>query len=135
MNLQGIWNQDMWPAWGCRYTININIQMNYWPAEVCNLSECHLPLFDLIERMRANGRETAQAMYGCRGFVCHHNTDIWGDTAPQDLWMPATIWPMGAAWLCLHIFEHYQFTQDLEFLDQHYEAMREAALKTTRANW
>lgn len=128
MNLQGIWNQGMWPAWGCRYTININIQMNYWPAEVCNLSECHLPLFDLIERMRANGRETAQAMYGCRGFVCHHNTDIWGDTAPQDLWMPATIWPMGAAWLCLHIFEHYQFTQDLEFLDQHYEAMREAAL-------
>jgi len=69
MNLQGIWNQDMWPAWGCRYTININIQMNYWPAEVCNLSECHLPLFDLIERMRANGRETAQAMYGCRGFA------------------------------------------------------------------
>ena len=128
MNLQGIWNQDMWPAWGCRYTININTQMNYWPAEVCNLSECHLPLFDLIERMRAPGRETAQAMYGCHGFVCHHNTDIWGDTAPQDLWMPATIWPMGAAWLCLHIFEHYQFTQDLEFLDQHYEAMREAAL-------
>ncbi len=128
MNLQGIWNEDMWPAWGSRYTININIQMNYWPAEVCNLSECHLPLFDLIERMRAPGRETAQAMYGCRGFVCHHNTDIWGDTAPQDLWMPATIWPMGAAWLCLHIFEHYQFTQDLEFLDRHYEAMREAAL-------
>ncbi len=128
MNLQGIWNQDMWPAWGCRYTININTQMNYWPAEVCNLSECHLPLFDLIERMRAPGRETASAMYGCRGFVCHHNTDIWGDTAPQDLWMPATIWPMGAAWLCLHIFEHYQFTQDLDFLSQHYEAMREAAL-------
>lgn len=128
MNLQGIWNQDMWPTWGCRYTININTEMNYWPAEVCNLSECHLPLFDLIERMRTPGRETAQAMYGCRGFVCHHNTDIWGDTAPQDLWMPATIWPMGAAWLCLHIFEHYQFTQDLDFLDQHYEAMREAAL-------
>lgn len=128
MNLQGIWNQDMWPAWGCRYTININTQMNYWPAEVCNLSECHLPLFDLIERMRPSGHETAQAMYGCRGFVCHHNTDIWGDTAPQDLWMPATIWPMGAAWLCLHIFEHYEFTQNLAFLDQHYEAMREAAL-------
>ncbi len=128
MNLQGIWNQDMWPAWGCRFTVNINTQMNYWPAEVCNLPECHLPLFDLIERMRISGRETAQAMYGCRGFVCHHNTDIWGDTAPQDLWMPATIWPMGAAWLCLHIFEHYQFTQDLTFLDQHYEAMREAAL-------
>ena len=128
LNLQGLWNQDRWPAWGCRYTININTQMNYWPAEVCNLSECHLPLFDLIERMRPSGHETAQAMYGCRGFVCHHNTDIWGDTAPQDLWMPATIWPMGAAWLCLHIFEHYEFTQDLAFLDQHYEAMREAAL-------
>lgn len=128
LNLQGIWNQDMWPAWGSRYTVNINTQMNYWPAEVCNLSECHLPLFDLIERMRPAGRETAQAMYGCRGFVCHHNTDIWGDTAPQDLWMPATIWPMGAAWLCLHIFEHYQFTQDLTFLNNHYEAMREAAL-------
>ncbi len=128
MNLQGIWNEDMWPAWGSRYTVNINLQMNYWPAEVCNLSECHLPLFDLIERMREPGRETAQAMYGCRGFVCHHNTDIWGDTAPQDLWMPATIWPMGAAWLCLHIFEHYQFTQNLKFLDLHYEAMREAAL-------
>lgn len=128
LNLQGIWNEDMWPAWGSRYTININTEMNYWPAEVCNLSECHMPLFDLIERMRAPGRETAQAMYGCRGFVAHHNTDIWGDTAPQDLWMPATIWPMGAAWLCLHIYEHYQFTQDLDFLDQHYDAMREAAL-------
>ncbi len=128
MNLQGIWNQDMWPAWGSRYTININTEMNYWPVEVCNLSECHLPLFDLIERMRAPGRETAEKMYGCRGFVCHHNTDIWGDTAPQDLWMPATIWPMGAAWLCLHIFEHYEFTQDLDFLREHYDAMREAAL-------
>ncbi len=128
LNLQGIWNEDMWPAWGSRYTININTEMNYWAAEVCNLSECHMPLFDLIERMRASGRETAEAMYGCRGFVCHHNTDIWGDTAPQDLWMPATIWPMGAAWLCLHIFEHYQYTRDRAFLENHYEAMREAAL-------
>ena len=130
MSLQGVWNDNVACriGWTCDMHLDINTQMNYWPAEVCNLSECHLPLFDLIERMRAPGRETAQAMYGCRGFVCHHNTDIWGDTAPQDLWMPATIWPMGAAWLCLHIFEHYQFTQDLDFLDQHYEAMREAAL-------
>ena len=128
MNLQGIWNQDMWPAWGCRYTVNINIQMNYWPAEVCNLSECHKPLFDLIERMREPGRKTAREMYDCRGFTCHHNTDIWGDTAPQDLWMPATIWPMGAAWLCLHIFEHYLYTQDEEFLEEKYETMKEAAL-------
>ncbi len=128
MNLQGIWNEDMFPAWGSRYTININTEMNYWCAEVCNLSECHLPLFDLIERIRISGRETAKEMYACRGFVCHHNTDIWGDTAPQDLWMPATIWPMGAAWLCLHIFEHYQFTQDRDFLADHYDTIKEAAL-------
>lgn len=128
MNLQGIWNEDMWPVWGSRYTVNVNTQMNYWPAEVCNLSECHMPLFDLIERMREPGRKTAKEMYGCNGFVCHHNTDIWGDTAPQDLWMPSTIWPMGAAWLCLHIYEHYLFTEDKEFLSEKYDTMREAAL-------
>ncbi len=127
MNLQGIWNQDMWPAWGCRFTININTQMNYWGAESGNLSECHLPLFDLIERMRPHGRKTAQEMYHAKGFCCHHNTDIWGDCAPQDLWMPATIWPMGAAWLCLHIFEHYRFTQDVEFLKTHFDTICEAA--------
>ena len=127
MNLQGIWNEEMWPAWGCRFTININTEMNYWSAETCNLSECHLPLFDLIERMRVSGREVAREMYHAKGFCCHHNTDIWGDCAPQDLWMPATIWPMGAAWLCLHIFEHYQFTQDKEFLSSHFETLCEAA--------
>ncbi len=127
MNLQGIWNEDMWPAWGSRFTININTEMNYWPAEVCALPECHLPLFDLIERMRPSGRAAAQEMYHAPGFCCHHNTDIWGDCAPQDLWMPATIWPMGAAWLCLHIFEHYRFTQDIAFLRDHFGAMCEAA--------
>lgn len=128
MNLQGIWNQDMWPAWGCRYTVNINTEMNYWCAESCNLSECHLPLFDLLERVRENGKITAKEMYGIRkGFVCHHNTDIWGDTAPQDLWMPATIWPMGGAWLALHIFEHYEYTLDKEFLADKYYIMKEAA--------
>lgn len=127
LNLQGIWNKDMWPAWGGRFTININTEMNYWPAEVANLSECHLPLFDLIEKMRPNGRRTAREMYDCGGFVAHHNTDLWGDCAPQDLWMPATIWPMGAAWLCLHIFEHYRFTQDMAFLDEKYETLKEAA--------
>ncbi|MCC8135128.1 MAG: glycoside hydrolase family 95 protein [Ruminococcus sp.] len=128
MNLQGIWNQDMWPAWGCRYTVNINTEMNYWCAESCNLSECHLPLFDLLERVSKNGRTTAKEMYGVKkGFVCHHNTDIWGDTAPQDLWMPATIWPTGGAWLALHIFEHYEYTQDKEFLADKYHIMKEAA--------
>lgn len=127
-NLQGIWNKDMLPPWDSKYTININTQMNYWPAEVCNLSECHYPLFDLLERMRINGRKTAREMYGCRGFTAHHNTDIWADTAPQDIYIPATYWPLGAAWLSLHLWEHYQFTQDVEFLANAYETMKEAAL-------
>lgn len=128
MNLQGIWNRDMWPAWGSKYTININTEMNYWCAESCNLSECHLPLFDLLERMHANGQTVAKEMYGIEnGFVCHHNTDIWGDCAPADLWMPATIWPMGGAWLALHIFEHYEYTLDLCFLYDYYYILRSAA--------
>ncbi|MBQ8107446.1 MAG: glycoside hydrolase family 95 protein [Ruminococcus sp.] len=127
LNLQGIWNKDMWPAWGCRFTININTEMNYWPAEICNLSELHTPLFDHIERMRPNGRITAKEMYNAQGFVCHHNTDIWGDTAPQDLWIPGTQWPMGAAWLCTHIWQHYLFTLDKDFLAQKYETLKEAS--------
>lgn len=126
-NLQGIWNKDMMPSWGSKYTININTEMNYWPAEVCNLSECHQPLFDHIERMRESGRQTAQKMYGAKGFVAHHNTDLWGDTAPQDLYKPATQWPLGAAWLCLHLWEHYEFTEDLEFLKKAYETLKESA--------
>ncbi len=127
LNLQGIWNENMWPAWGCRFTININTEMNYWPVEVCNLSELHMPLFDLIEKMRPNGRVTAKEMYNCSGFVAHHNTDLWGDTAPQDLWIPATQWPMGAAWLCTHIWEHYKFTQDKEFLEKKFDTLKESA--------
>ena len=127
LNLQGIWNKDMWPAWGCKYTININTEMNYWAAEVQNLPECHGVLFDHIERMRENGRVTAREMYHCGGSVCHHNTDIWGDTAPQDKWLPGTLWPMGLAWLCTHIYEHYLFTGDKEFLAEKYDTIREAA--------
>ena len=128
MNLQGIWNQDMWPAWGSKYTININTEMNYWCAESCNLSECHLPLFDLLERVCENGKTVAKEMYGIEnGFVCHHNTDIWGDCAPQDLWMPATIWPTGGAWLALHIFEHYEYTLDKDFLADKYHILKGAA--------
>ena len=126
-NLQGIWNKDMWPAWGCKFTININTEMNYWCAESCNLSDLHEPLFDLIEKMRSQGRETARLMYGCKGFVCHHNTDLWGDCAPQDLWTPGTQWPMGAAWLCLHLWEHYRYTLDRNFLEEKYDTMLEAA--------
>jgi len=126
--LQGIWNKDMRPAWDSKYTININTEMNYWPAENCNLSECHLPLYDLIKRMLPNGQLTAQKMYGCRGFVAHHNTDIWGDTAVQDLWNPGSYWVMGAAWLCTHLWTHYEYTQDQQFLSDAFPLMREAAL-------
>ena len=128
LNLQGIWNKDMTPAWDSKYTININTEMNYWPAEICNLSECHLPLFDLIERMVPNGEVTAKKMYGCRGFVAHHNTDIWGDTAVQDHWIPGSYWVMGAAWLCTHQWTHYQYTKDVEFLKKQFPIMRKAAL-------
>ena len=127
LNLQGIWNKDMWPAWGSRFTVNINTEMNYWCAEPCGLGDLHMPLFDHIERMRPNGRETAREMYGCGGFVCHHNTDIWGDTAPQDIWIPGTQWVTGAAWLCTHIWEHWLFTRDKDFLAEKYETMKEAA--------
>ncbi|SEN71578.1 alpha-L-fucosidase 2 [Amphibacillus marinus] len=127
-NLQGIWNEQMTPAWDSKFTININTQMNYWPVEVSHLAECHEPLFDHLERMRVNGRETALTMYGCQGFTAHHNTDIWADTAPQDIYAPASYWPMGAGWLCLHLWEHYQFTQDYAFLLKAYETMKEAAL-------
>ncbi|MBQ8202079.1 MAG: glycoside hydrolase family 95 protein [Clostridia bacterium] len=126
-NLQGIWNDDFHPAWDGKYTININTEMNYWPAEVCNLSEMHLPLFDHLKRMRPHGEHVAQAMYGARGWVAHHNTDLWGDCAPQDTYCPATYWPMGAAWLCLHIAEHYRFTLDEGFLREHYDLMEDAA--------
>ena len=126
-NLQGIWCQDFLPAWDSKYTININAQMNYWPAEICNLSECHMPLISHLHRVHKNGTKTARDMYGCGGFVAHHNTDIWGDAAPQDTWVGATYWVLGAAWLCLHIWEHYEYTRDVDFLREHYYLMKDAA--------
>ena len=125
--LQGIWNQDFSPAWGSKYTININTEMNYWPAEVCNLAECHLPLFDLLERLLVPGARTAGAMYGCRGFMAHHNTDLWGDTCPTDRNLGASYWLMGGAWLALHLWEHFAFGRDREFLDRAYPILREAS--------
>lgn len=127
-NLQGIWNKDFMPAWDSKYTININTEMNYWHAESCNLSECHLPLFKLLKKVQKNGRRTAREMYGCRGFVAHHNTDMQGDTAPQDIWIPASYWTLGGAWLSTHIWMHYKYTLDKEFLKEAFPIMAEAAL-------
>jgi alpha-L-fucosidase 2 len=127
-NLQGIWNASHQPIWGSKYTININIQMNYWLAEAANLPECHLVLFDHIKRMAERGKQVAQDMYGCRGFVAHHNTDIWGDCSPQDRYVPATYWVLGGAWFCTHLWEHYLFTHDREFLQWAYPLLQEAAL-------
>ena len=128
LNLQGIWCEDFLPAWDSKYTININTQMNYWHAEICNLPECHEPLFEHIRRMHSKGSVTARDMYGARGFVAHHNTDIWGDTAPQDTWIPSTYWVLGAAWLCLHIWEHYEYSLDDEFLLMHFDLLKDACL-------
>jgi alpha-L-fucosidase 2 len=125
-NLQGIWNDDVLPAWGSKYTININTEMNYWPAEVANLAECHEPLFDLIDELREQGRRTARAHYGARGFVAHHNTDLWRVATPVDgaRW---GLWPMGAAWLSTHLYEHYAFGGDVAFLRKAYPVMKEAS--------
>jgi alpha-L-fucosidase 2 len=125
--LQGIWNDSLAPPWDSKFTININTEMNYWPAEVCNLAELHEPLFDLIESTRASGRKTAKQIYGAGGFVAHHNTDIWGDTVPID-GARSGVWPMGAAWLSLHLWEHYAFSRDKAFLAKRgYPIMKEAA--------
>lgn len=126
-NLQGIWNHLITPPWDSNYTIDINIQMNYWPAEVCNLSECHQPLFDWMEKLRESGRRTAQIHYGCQGWVAHHVSDAWAFTVPGD-GADCGMWPMGGAWLCDHLWEHYLFSGDLEFLRrQGYPLMKEAA--------
>jgi alpha-L-fucosidase 2 len=126
-NLQGIWNDQMQPSWDSKYTININTEMNYWPAEVCNLSELHAPLFDLIDNAREDGRRVARNLYGARGFVIHHNTDLWGHAVPID-GVHAGLWPMGAAWLSLHLWDHYDFTRNREFLARRaYPVMKEAA--------
>ncbi len=128
LNLQGIWCREFAPMWDSKYTVNINLQMNYWPAEVCNLSEMHQSLFSLIRRVCERGKETARVMYGMRGSVCHHNTDFYGDCAPQDQYMASTSWPLGGAWLAMHLWEHYLFTLDLDFLREWQPVMRAFAL-------
>jgi alpha-L-fucosidase 2 len=126
VNLQGIWNESVSPTWGSKYTININTQMNYWPAEVCNLAECHEPLFGMIRDISENGAKTAEIYYGCNGWVTHHNTDLWRGTAPVDA-ARYGMWPMGGAWLSLHLWEHYAFSGDADFLKENYPVMKGAA--------
>ena len=125
-NLQGIWNKDTWPAWGSKYTCNINVQMNYWPAEPTALGETTAPLVKAIRELSVSGRRTAKTHYGANGWVLHHNFDAWRGTAPVDgsAW---GVWPTGGAWLCLHLWEHYLYTRDTAFLAEHFPTMVEAA--------
>ena len=125
-NLQGIWNDKMFPSWDSKYTTNINLEMNYWPSEVTNLTEMNEPLFKLIREIYEQGKETAREMYGAEGWVLHHNTDQWRITGPVDR-AQTGLWPVGAAWLCRHLWEHYLYTGDKEFLRQYYPIMLDAA--------
>ena len=125
-NLQGVWNQDFMAPWDSKYTININAEMNYWPAEICGLTEAAEPLFSMIKDLSETGAITAKEMYGCGGWVAHHNTDIWRIAGPVD----AADWgmyPNGGAWLATHLWEHYQFTMDKEFLKEWYPVIKGAA--------
>ncbi len=131
-NLQGVWNDMVRPPWSSNWTVNINTQMNYWPAEITNLAECHLPLFDLIRALSINGAKTARTNYGCRGWCSHHNADLWAQSAPvgnygggQPMWAN---FPLSGVWLCFHLWEHYAFGGDVDFLrDVAYPLMQGAA--------
>ena len=125
-NLQGLWNDSLHAPWDSDYHLNINLQMNYWPAEVTNLAETHLPLFDYLESLREPGRRTAKVHYNARGFVAHHISDIFGFTSPGDL-PRSGLWPTGAAWLTQHLWEHYQFSPDRTFLERAYPTLRESS--------
>ncbi len=114
-NLQGIWNESVDPPWGSKYTVNINAEMNYWIAERTNLADLHAPLFDLLDSTKGPGERVAKSYYGAGGMVVHHNTDIWGDAGPIDT-LGGGIWAMGAAWLATHLWDHYQYSGDVEFL-------------------
>ena len=132
-NLQGIWNEETRAPWSSNYTLNINAQMNYWPAESCNMAELHEPMLRFIERLAANGRRTAEINYGARGWVAHHNSDLWAQTAPagdygdgDPVW---ALWPMAAPWLSQHMWEHYLYSGDRVYLGERaYPIMKGAAL-------
>ena len=125
-NLQGIWADGLNPAWDSKYTTNINVEMNYWPAEITNLSEMHEPFIKMVKEVAQTGAETARKMYGTRGWVLHHNTDIWRITGPVDF-AASGMWPTGGAWFCRHLWEHYLHTGDMDFLAEVYPVMKGAA--------
>ncbi|ULT56729.1 glycoside hydrolase family 95 protein [Neobacillus drentensis] len=132
-NLQGIWNREVRPPWSSNYTLNINAQMNYWPVETCNLSECHEPLLNFIEELAQNGKKTASINYGCSGWTAHHNADIWRQSGPvgdyghgDPVW---AFWPLGGVWLSQHLWEHFTFAKNQAYLrETAYPIMKEAAL-------
>jgi alpha-L-fucosidase 2 len=127
-NLQGLWNDHMAPPWDSKYTVNINTEMNYWPAEVCNLSECQEPLFSMLEDCAETGKKVAKLHYDSRGWVLHHNTDLWRGTAPINA-SNHGIWVSGGAWLCQHLWWHYEYTLDKEFLrTRAYPIIKDAAM-------
>ncbi len=128
-NLQGIWNDRVQPPWNSNYTTNINTQMNYWPAEIANLSECHEPLFRMLEELSSTGARTAAIHYGCRGWTAHHNVDVWRASTPSGGHPSWAFWPMGGVWLTWHLWEHYVCNPDERFLrEQAYPVMKGAAL-------
>ncbi len=125
-NLQGVWNESNYAPWDSKYTININAEMNYWPAEVTNLSECHEPLFSLIEDLSHTGAETAKTLYDADGWVAHHNTDAWRVCGPVDM-AQYGMWPNGGAWLATHLWDHYLYTGDKDFLKKYYPIIKGTA--------
>lgn len=124
-NLQGIWSNEFGPSWGSKYTININLEMNYWLCEKTGLSSLHMPLMEHLKTMLPRGKEIAKAVYGLDGACAHHVTDLWGDCAPMDYNISATLWPFGLVWLSLHIMEHFQYTKDDAFLNEYYPILEE----------
>jgi alpha-L-fucosidase 2 len=127
-NLQGIWCRDLLSIWDGKYTTNINLEMAYWPADSANLSICFEAYYQLAERIRQNGTVTAKRMYGCRGFVLHNNTDIWADTAVQDAGAHCSYWFLGGVWIAADMWEHYRYTQDVDFLVRAWPILRDALL-------